>query len=255
MRKDHHPTATRAYVDRRDRSRQWMGMLAGPPTLAATLLVSLLAAPPAASSAERPNLSGVWEMDVELSEDPREKLEEMRESRRGATGGSGGMRGGGGMRRHGAGGGVGGGMGGDMRARGEELRARMETLVTQLREMKEGGRHMMIDHDDPNLRITYGDGRERMLEIDGEKTEIETAYGAAEVKADWKRGQRLVVRTETETMVISETYELTADRQLLSATMEVAMESTTDTRRMRMPPLTFTWLYHPAPANGENGQS
>lgn len=255
MHKDHYPTATRAYAVRRDRPRRWVSVPAGPPTLAATLLVSLLAAPPEASSAEPPDLSGVWEMDVELSEDPREKLEEMRESRRGATSGSGGMRGGGGIRRRGAGGGMGGGMGGDMRARGEELRARMETLVTQLQEMKEGARHMVIVHADSELRITYGDGRERMLEIGGEKTEIETAYGAAEVKADWKRGQRLVVRTETETMVISETYELTADRQLLSATMEVAMESTTDTRRMRMPPLTFTWLYHPAPANGENGQS
>lgn len=251
MRNDHHPPSACAYAVRRDPPRRRVGMLASPPTLAATLLVSLLAAPPAASSAERPDLSGVWEMDVELSEDPREKLEEMRDSRHGAMGGSGGMRGGGGMRRRG----VGGGMGGEMRARGEESRARMETLVTQLQEMKEGARHMMIDHADSELRITYGDGRERMLEIDGEKTEIETAYGAAEIKADWKRGQRLVVRTETETMVISETYELTADRQLLSATMEVAMESTTDTRRMRMPPLTFTWLYHPAPANGENGQS
>lgn len=253
MRKDHHPTATRAYADRRDRPRQWVSVLADPPTLAAMLLVLPLAAPPAASSAERPNLSGGWEMDVELSEDPREKLEEMRESRRGATGGSGGMRGGGGMRRRGAGGGMGGGMGGDMRARGEELRARMETLVTQLQEMKEGARHMVIDHADSELRITYGDGRERMLEIDGEKTEIETAYGAAEVEAEWKRGPRLAVRTETETMVISETYELADDRQLLSATMEVAMESAIDTRRMRMPPLTFTWLYRPAPVNGQNG--
>jgi hypothetical protein len=177
----------------------------------AVLAVVLLACQPAPPrAAERPDLDGVWTLNEELSEDPREKMHEAMRSGRGKGGGRGGP--GGGMGRGGGGGGGGRGGMGDP----EQMRRRME-------DRERAARRLEIRGADPGIVIRYADGSERTLFPDGKRHRRETGVGDLETTARWKSDGRLVVKARTERgQEIEETYEIEPYAHRLHVTVESA---------------------------------
>ena len=194
-----------------------------------------------AGSETSPDLSGTWEMDKELSEDPMEKMREQRDRgmRSGGGGRSGGMgRGGSGMggsmgggRRGGMGGGAGGGRG--SAGSPEERRERMRAL-------SESANRLEISQSPDSLRIVFADDRERAFTTDNKKNVIETPMGEAEIKAKWRDGS-LVVKTKTDRRTTTETYFLTEGGSLLTVVVEVEGQGP-------MGSLSFKRIYRPPPS-------
>jgi hypothetical protein len=157
----------------------------------------------------RGNLSGAWKLNRDLSDDPREKMREARES-----GGGGGSRGGGGF-----GGRHGGGRGGAFRGRhaadeGEGGSGDAE-IATRAFET------LSIVHRDPELRITDGLGREHVLSTDDRKIEEERSEGTWKMRARWKDGHVVVTTTPEHGPTLTETYTVTADGSVLTVTTKV----------------------------------
>lgn len=205
--------------------------------LPALLLVLWMAPAPANAAAERPDLSGTWQLDTDLSDDPMEAIRQTMESNRsrmsGGFGRGGGM--GGGMGR---GGGMGGGRpssggrgGGDDAQSREAMRSRMESLRKSLERME-------IAQTPESISITYGDDRVVTFPTDGKKTEVAGRLGPAEVKASWKKSA-LNVRTESEGRKTTETYKITGDRKLLRVTVRMELGGPMGT-------IEYTRLYRPA---------
>jgi hypothetical protein len=203
-----------------------------PVLLAPGLLFAWLSAagPAAAGTSE---LSGEWQMDKELSEDPLEKMRERPD---------GGLRGGGGGRAGGMGGGrggMGGGRGGGMRGGGSQgpgqSRAEMRQKMQELRASLE---RLQITQTDSTVRIVYGDNREQILPTDNEKAAIDTPFGEGTIRAKWRGDGGLVVKTKTERRKTTETYYVTKDGLLLTVLVEMAGEgpmSNTSYKRIYRP--------------------
>jgi len=171
----------------------------------------------------RPDFSGTWKLNTDLSEDPREKMQEARGSSgrgggfggggRGGMGGGGGRGGSGGM---GGMGGIGGGGrhgGGGSDAKGGDGAARLgETLAAQ--------KLLTISHKDPELVIRDLNGRSRALFTDARKVEEEHAEGTAQIQAKWK-DRSVVVVTKLGGRETTETYERAADGAHLFVTTKM----------------------------------
>jgi hypothetical protein len=153
----------------------------------------------ASLAAERPDFSGTWKLNQELSEDPRDKMAESMSKGRGEGGGRRGGEGmGGGMR--GGGGGRGGGREG-MQERSRELEQRFQQFT--------------IDHEDPTFRIRFADDSESAFFTDGRMTE-DLEAGLLEARGRWKKGKRIEIeRDSPQGGSITETYELSADASQL----------------------------------------
>ena len=200
------------------------------------LLAVWTAAPLFAGGEDPPDLSGHWEMDQELSEDPMEK---MRESRGGMRGGGGfGGRGGGGF-GGGRGGGFGGGRGGmgGGPGRGSGDRPSREEMQQRMEEMRKGYDRLTIVQADSQVRIAFADGREQVLTTDNKKQVLDTPFGEVEVKARW-RDAGLVVNTRGERRSTTETYYVTEDGSLLTVMVEMDPPGS-------MGPVSFKRIYRP----------
>lgn len=147
----------------------------------------------------RPNFSGGWILNTDVSDDPREKAREaMQASRQSRGGGSGGM-GRGGMGRGGKGGGMGrGGMGG--RGQGHQGMDGMygsgSLSSGELSALFAPAQELHIKHQEPLLQITdENDQRERIF-TDFRGGSISTNGGMAQrvSVAGWE-GSALVVET------------------------------------------------------------
>lgn len=169
--------------------------------------------PAESESVESPGrqaLVGRWTLNADLSEDPREKMQEAMQKLRqgGGMGRGGGMRGGGmgggGMRGGGRGGG---GMG---RGGGEGQRPPRPEMPTVSKELT-------ITHIAPAVAIVDPDGLVRTLQPDGEKYQVE--HGDGEVKTRWK-GDQLVVETKTERAKIKETWSISSETGRLTVRLE-----------------------------------
>ena len=244
--------------------------LAPPPALrdrsrgaaAAAFAFALCLAPAAARAGDapdsgahasgRPDLSGVWVLDQDLT---RKSLESSRRSQGGPGG-----RGGGGMGRgggHGGGwggggrggdwggrggggdgdeprgdpdgdfGGSPGGGGGDRGDRGEAMRAREQAL-----------QRIEIRQSDTALTVKLGDGSEQSFVTDGKAHDVDTPRGKAQVKAKWSQDGRLEVKTQADRRKHTESYLVTDDHKLLTVTVEM------DGPRGAM---TFRRYYRPEP--------
>lgn len=181
------------------------------------LLVSSVGAL-AAAAQDPPDLSGHWEMDKELSEDPAEKLRELVGE---APGDAGGLRGGGGF--GGRGGGFRSGRGnldGGPGRRGGPDRPSREEIERRMEEMKEGFERLVIAQSDAGVRITFADGREQTLTADNKKRRHETPRGETVVRARWKDAG-LIVSSRGERRSTTETYYVTADGSLLTVLVDV----------------------------------
>ena len=181
---------------------------------------------PPLQAADKPDFSGTWVLNDELSENPRDKMQEAMGNRRGGGFGGGGRSGGGGMGGGGMRGGMGGGRGGDPGAMSERMRA-----------LEEGVKVLKIIHQDPAFNIRYADDRERALFTDGRELVSELDQGLVEATANWKGGQKVVVKGEMlNGGKRSEIFELSEDGQQLLIT--TSMEGSG-----RMPKTSFRRVY------------
>lgn len=171
------------------------------------LLVLLTTFAPRAIAAGPGNLSGTWKLNRELSDDPREKMREARES------GGGGSRGGG-FRGH-----RGGGGGGGFHGRHREGNAEGGTGDSE--DLTRAFETLSIVHRDPELRITDAAGHEHVLYTDDRRIEEERSAGTAKIRARWKDGHVVVTTTPEHGSKIVETYAVTADGSVLTVTTAI----------------------------------
>ena len=204
-------------------------------TVAVTSILTLLLSPVVAGAAkEKPDFSGTWELNVELSEDPRQQVQEMIENRRrqakAPSGGGGGGRSGGGAGGAGGGGGGGGGIGGagggGRGGGGFGGGGGVRSLMGLLGVVSQGVQMLKIDHREPEIRIEDANGNVRSIFTDGRLVErAEEGGGKTKVKTKWKKN-RVVVKvtfptSEGVTPGIELTYELD-DRDRLIVTSSVS---------------------------------
>ncbi len=117
------------------------------PTLGVVGILVLLVSIPGDVGAGRevPDFSGSWQLNEELSEDPRSKMRQRRES---------------------TGGGLGSGRGGMGRGSGM---GDPEAMRDRMRRMEQGSKTLTILHVEPQMTIRTADDRERGLHTDGRK--------------------------------------------------------------------------------------
>jgi len=195
--------------------------------------------PAESESVENPGrqaLVGQWTLNADLSEDPREKMQEAMEKLRGGGGGGrgGGMGGrggrGGGMGGGGGRAGGGGGMDGGGGRGGQEGRRLPAPTFFSAKELT-------ITHIAPAVAIVEPDGLVRTLQPDGEKYQVE--HGEGEVKTRWK-GDALVVETKTERGKMKETWSGSPQTGLLTVKLEI------EPGGGRMPKVEVRRVYDPA---------
>jgi len=170
----------------------------------------------------RPDFSGTWTLNEDLSEDPRTKMQEAGGGRgpRGGGGGGWGGRGGGGGGGFGGRGGMGGGGhrgGGDSGDGGGDGGDRSSRFAENLAAQKV----LTISHRDPEVVITDLNGRARTFYTDARKAEEERSEGTAKIQTKWK-DRSIVVVTKVGNRTITDTYERSADgaRLFLTTKME-----------------------------------
>lgn len=198
----------------------------------------------------RPDFSGTWRLNTDLSEDPREKMQEARGSSgvRGG-GGFGGRGGGAGFGGGGRGGMGGGGTGGGGRRGGGDSGDRGGDGAMRLGESLAAQRVLTISHRDPELVVRDGNGRSRTFFTDARKVEEERSEGTAKIQAKWK-DRSVVVVTKFGSRETTETFERAADGAHLFLTTKI------DGGRA---PLSFRRVYDaplaPVPAEGAPGDA
>ncbi|MCH9649853.1 MAG: hypothetical protein K0U98_16565 [Deltaproteobacteria bacterium] len=172
-------------------------------------------AAPDLETQEVPNLSGIWHLNQELSEDPREKMSGSRGGLRGGAGrgrgGGGGSFGGPGGRRGGSLGG-GGGRSGGSGSRGGGRRSGVPRGGSE--GLAAGSERIEIDQGPLEIAVTNGVGRTQVLFADGQEREEFLRGYVTQVVTRWE-GAKLVsefVREAGPTM--TRTYELTEDGRL-----------------------------------------
>ena len=145
--------------------------------------------PPAA--AERPNFSGDWTLNRELSDEPQptRNADDRRvpDGRRG--GGSGGFGGRGGYGRHGGyGGGYGGGRGSNQESADD--RARIQEAIADARSPSPS---LTISHSGASIAITDARGRTRFFQTTGAKDKHQFDAGTVDSTTSWN-GDQLVTQ-------------------------------------------------------------
>jgi hypothetical protein len=148
---------------------------------------------------DRPDFSGTWQLNRQLSDDPAKILRQEMERRRAAgTMGGAGARGGSMGGRAGSMGGPGG-----VGSPEDPLAA-----AERLERVNRGAETIVIEQRGQEIRIRYADGRDRLLVTDGKKHLRESGIGDLQTKAKWKGGDKLLVKSKTEQgRQITETYE------------------------------------------------
>ncbi len=186
------------------------------------------------ASEERPDFTGSWVLNEELSENPRDK---MRQSMGGGRSGGGGMGGGGrgggsGMGGGGRGGGSGmggGGRGGSMGGSG--MGGDREAMRQRFADAAAKAARLEITQGE-ELSILYADGSLRVVPVDGE---------AGDIKSHWK-GDRLVVELKGDGgRQIKETLQLAEDGARLHVTTRMSGD-------LNRPTISFLRVYDMAVA-------
>ena len=156
------------------------------------LLIGLVGLSPlAAADKSMPNLSGVWMLNAEMSDDPRSVMKEMMERGRGAQRGAenvgpgGPSNRGGGVRLPGTFSGASGVGGGGFQGAGGS--GGVMGLVTL---MSQGIDLLTIEHEDPAFRMVNSMGAGTLLFTDGRTIEIEEEDGGKiKTRTRWKKNR------------------------------------------------------------------
>jgi len=159
----------------------------------AALLACSLAAPAAARqsrasdrSGDRPNFSGEWTLNRELSDEPR-RDDGQGDDRRG-----GGRRGGyGGRGGFGRGGGFGGRYGG-ARPAGDQGAADRATIQTAIDEARSPSPSLTISHSAANIAITDAKDRTRFFQTSGAKDKHQLGEATIDSTTSWTGGDLVI---------------------------------------------------------------
>lgn len=179
-------------------------------------LVGLLASAAPAAGGDRDvglgRMVGVWQLDSRVSEDPLRMLQRARlagpPSRPQRRGGD----------------------------EAEEPGA-LDLLERRVTAAVRGDSVLTFAYDAPNLRITDWDDHQRVLQVGGKATDVETDGGMARVAAAWKGSDRLVVTTEGAEGKRIDVYELGDRGSTLFVTVELH-------RKGRQRPFSYDRVYH-----------
>jgi hypothetical protein len=205
--------------------------------LAVAVVASSVTAPETragADAAERPSLSGRWQLNAKESDDAREKMRERGGGRRG-PGGGGMPRGPGGGRPGGAGGGGRGGFGG--RGGGPGGGPGGGDPRESLGSVLEAASEITITQTETEIAVLEKDGRLRALHPDGRGYKDSAG---AEIKTRWD-GDRLVVETRRDRgPKVVETFTLGQDPRRLVLGLQLDTPSGD--------PVTIRRVYDPAAA-------
>jgi hypothetical protein len=186
------------------------------------------------TSQGQPALNGIWKLNRDESDDPREKLRSAIQDRdqNGGMGRHGGMGGGGvtmgipgigGMGRPGGPGGPGGGQGRGPGAGSEEQRGRLLDIVEAPDQLK-------IKQKGPETDMTNTDGHLRSLFTDGRKLEKPKKDSTqTQVKARWDHTTLITEEKGPNGEKISHSYEITGDGRQLADTL------TLESKRLNTP--------------------
>ena len=176
------------------------------------LFIGLVGLP--AQPAQDIGFSGVWERDIERSDDPQEKMQAAMEQMREQTGqrGGGGGRPGGGGGRPGGGGGGGrpGGGGGRGERGGGGGRPDVENIPDELT-VELTGEEFQVD-DGERLRIYY---------LDGKKHKRETQNGMKLETIAELKGSAILIEEKMERGKIDRKFELSPDGATMIMTLTV----------------------------------
>jgi len=182
-------------------------------------LVSPLRISAQESATGRPDFSGEWTLNPDLSTNPRQSEEGRRtgggergrDGRGGDRGGFPGGFGGGGGGRGGSPGGFG---GGSSAADLERMRAQMQEAQ---RFLTDAPTSMVMTYADPKLVMTSNDGRIRTLFTD--KRKQKTSNGNADVQTHWDNN-RIVAETKFGSIKVIETYAVEGQQLIVTARMD-----------------------------------
>lgn len=165
----------------------------------------------------RPDLSGEWVLNRDLSADSRGLEEAPRRREPGGEPQGRGRRGGG--MPGGFGGGMRGGFPGESGrgAAGDESKLR-EQMEEAQRLIREAPTSMLLIYNEPKLAMAATDGRTRTLYAD--KRKVRTANGNAELEARWD-GDRLIAETKFGSIKVVETYAVAENGDQLVVTVKM----------------------------------
>ena len=153
------------------------------------------------SMGARPDLTGLWTFNQDLSDDPAKVMAGIQAQRHGGSAGG---------REHGPGMHGGGGMGGGRREMDpEQMRAHLNRAI-------EPPVTLTITQTDSSITFIDGDGRSQTLRTNNKKQKLPLDERTVAVKTKWD-DERLVKETSLgDGMKLTETYSLNAEpRQLL----------------------------------------
>jgi len=156
--------------------------------LIALLVLALLVPASAGAGDERPDFSGTWLLNEELSDDARKLVRDAIRARRGQ-----------GMGEPGRGdpGGAGGRTG---------AWSRMGEMRERMREMEEGIQRLTIVQSASELTIRNAIDREHVIVADGQKRTREGAFGSVETQARWKKRSLVIVDKPEQGATVTRTY-------------------------------------------------
>ena len=171
----------------------------------------------ASSSTPPPDLSGLWKLDENLSDDPIEKITEARqrqEQGRASGGFSEGPTGGGGA--------VMVPIGGNRRRTQSQNPGSLSPAERQARlaELSQGTELLDIQHDDPTLKVLLTTGQRHEYTTDGKQTQTRKGPQPLKIKAKWE-GQRLIITSKSKQRKVTEIYGLIADETLLQVLVRI----------------------------------
>jgi len=155
-----------------------------------------------------PNLTGVWRLNTDLSDDVAKIVETMH-------GGSGGGHS---MRTHGGG-------------RGpidpEQMRARMALV--------DAPRRLTITRDERTISLTDGDGHSQILTPNNRKQRVQIGNITVDVKAKWADDRLMKERSLADGTTMTETYSLIPGAQQLHVSVKIESP--------QMPPIVLGRVY------------
>ena len=158
----------------------------------------------------RPNFSGTWNLNKELSDDPRKKVQDAMKSLRNSRSGSSGTKGGG------RGGHRAGGPAGGMTGRGDSQPEDMQALLR-------ASSTLQITHEDPMLLVVTDDGGQQRLFTDFRGASV-SAGGGMQQKvtiAGWEHGVLVVETTSNSGPRLIQRYKLNANTNQLMISAEI----------------------------------
>jgi hypothetical protein len=167
----------------------------------------------AIAAGDHPNFSGHWRLNTFLSDDPMEKIHQaaadMMRAERISERGTRHLDPSGAAARE--------------RRRARAARNQPEEVEIHLHDLNLSSVTLKITHEEPRLTILYSGGMEETVFTDGRVEKNEFGYGSVEIRAHWKKKNKLVVKSKSDSgPTTTHKYELALEGKQLKLVTSVA---------------------------------